>query len=115
MAYEPKILKKTGKKPEMEHLFSIVDEEGEETKYYVPKTVPYNLTLATLEVAAEAGELAAEVFAMKEILGEDGYEALLANDELEEEDFDAIAEQISTRVMGKGNRRSRRGSRKSRG
>lgn len=120
MSYEPKILKKTGKKPEMEHLFSIVETneetgEDEETKYYIPKKVPYNVTLGALDVAANAGELAAEVFAMKEVLGEDGYEALLNNDELEEEDFDAISEQISQRVLGKSNRRSRRASKKSRG
>lgn len=116
--FEPVVIEVTGKEHEKVHLFSIV-EDGETKEYFIPKEAPYNLTLAALKVAANAGPLAAQIFAMEELLGEEGFNALLDCDELTEAQFDAIADHINKLTMGESkgklNRASRRAQMRSRG
>jgi hypothetical protein len=81
--------------PEREPLFSIGDEV-----YTMLKDPPLTLAMQARNVGYERGEGYAEIFLMREMLGEDAYRALLANRSLKGPQLQAITARVSKRLFG---------------
>jgi len=100
--FEPVVVKASGAEVEEVTLFVIdeTDDGGERTEYTIPKKVKFNVTLQATEILAQRGEHAAGVWMLRELLGEDGYEALINFDDLERDDFNQICEIAANVVLG---------------
>lgn len=77
------------------HLFSIDDEE-----FHIPKKVKFNVTLKALKIFEEESEVAANNFMLVELLGQEGYDALVNFEDLEEEQFNQICAIARDIVLG---------------
>lgn len=98
--FQPVVIKRTGEEAERVHLFSIVDDDGTERAYSIPKKVKFNVSLKVTELYATEGEIAATAYMLRQLLGEEGYRALVDFDELEQDDFERICEIASNIVLG---------------
>ncbi len=112
--YEPPVLRQGGTPREVEEilLFSVVEEEpgadGEPIvhEYYVPTAVSRAFSLRTLELEASRGPAASTTYALRGILGADGYEALQSEDNnIDGEAFDAIIEAVMAIALGEAGKR----------
>lgn len=89
--------------------------DGEE--YKVPAEPPGNLALQILAIARDKGEVIASAYALEEMLGTEGFDALQNYPDLTGPQLDAVIElagrhalgDLEEGVMGKANRAARRG------
>lgn len=72
----------------------------DETPYTVPKTIPANLGLRFLQVAAHRGPGVAQIFLLEEMLGEEGLDALKACDGMTSEQFQALRDKFDALFVG---------------
>jgi hypothetical protein len=79
----------------MVDLFSI---DG--TVYQMPAKVGANLALGYMRLARTHGQEAAMGWALEKVIGTDGYTALMACDELEPTDLEAVMQVVHDNVMG---------------
>lgn len=77
------------------HLFSIDD-----TPYYIPGEVSPSFALRVLEVIERDGEAAATGFAIRTMLGDEGYDALKNHKSLTKRDLATIMNVVMSRVFG---------------
>lgn len=82
-------------KKDREDLFSIDD-----TTYSIPRKVPANVGLKAVDTVARLGEADGTRWLMIMMLGQEGWDALMAADGLEAEDLKAIQEVIRLKVFG---------------
>ncbi|WUH94561.1 hypothetical protein OG900_33395 [Streptomyces sp. NBC_00433] len=86
-------------KPEVEEervvLFYVDDVE-----YSIPKKIGRNYGLRYLRTARRQGEALASQELLEVLIGEDGYQALMDCDGLEDEDLDRIMEQLRDGALG---------------
>lgn len=87
-------------KQDREPLFSIEDKSGEVREYTIPREVPGSFTLRAMEVYRSGGDGAATPFILEEMLGEDGYAALLAAPGLTKTNLAAVTKVIRDKVLG---------------
>jgi len=76
-------------------LFSIDD-----VTYTIPNKVRVNVQLKYLYTLKTEGEMAATYEVLHELLGDDGYQALMNYDDLTEEDFNDVVQVAQKIVMG---------------
>jgi hypothetical protein len=100
----PVKLRRSGKTPEVVHLFSIEDDDGKLRKYYAKKQVGFNVTLRATRIFAERGEEAAQAYALLAVLGEEAVKALEGFDELDAKDMASIMDYAQRVVLGPGKR-----------
>jgi len=81
--------------PERVPVFKIGDEV-----YTMLKDPPLTLALKARNVGYERGEGYAEIFVMREMLGEDSYRALLDNQSLKGRQLEAITARVTRRLFG---------------
>lgn len=77
------------------HIFSIG-----ETDYYMPGEVPASLALQVLEVTELDGQQAAVSYALRTVLGDDGFDALKNHPTLKRKELSAVMDIVMARVMG---------------
>lgn len=87
--------------PEEIHAFSIGDND-----YYVPTAVPFHHSVRTMDIYAQRGEAAAVTYTLRTVLGNDGYEALMAHEGLQEEEFEAIV-RLANQIVNAGQGKAR--------
>jgi hypothetical protein len=90
---------------QMVDLFSI---DG--TAYQMPVKIGANIALGYMKLVRTHGQEAAMGWALEKVLGTDAYDALMACDDVEPEDLEAIMKAVHENVMGavevpKGKRR----------
>lgn len=99
----PKVISLTSKKDREEiktvPLFSI---DGKE--YSAPAEVPLNVGLKYGNIARRKGEEAAADYMLEQMLGEEGYEALINFDDLSEDDFKNVLEACQNIMVGAVNK-----------
>lgn len=78
------------------HAFSIDD-----TDYYVPTAVPFHHSVKAMEIFTQRGEPAAVAYTLRIVLGDEGYEALMAYEGLKEEEFEAIVK-LANQIVNAG-------------
>jgi hypothetical protein len=86
-------------KPEVEDdrvVLFYVDDEA----YSIPKKIGRNYGLRYLRTARKQGEALAAQELLETLIGEEGYEALMDCDGLEDEDLDRIMEQLRDGALG---------------
>lgn len=83
--------KPVGRQP----LFYIGDQE-----YTIPVDVPGSLTLKALDMTDQQGEVIATIWVMKQVLGEEGYKALLNAPNITKPELAAIQKVIRELVFG---------------
>lgn len=76
-------------------LFYIGDKE-----YTIPVDVPGSLTLKALDMTADQGEIIATRWVMRQVLGDDGYQALLNAPNITKPELAAITKVIRELVFG---------------
>lgn len=86
------------------HLFSLEDEGGNEEKFYGRASVSWVTSLKAAEIFASKGEAAAQAFAIKALIGQAGFDRLMAIENLDEDDFRQVLEYITTVVVGPAGR-----------
>jgi hypothetical protein len=70
------------------------------TEYTIPETVPASMSLRVLDTARRQGMEVALSLALEELLGPDGYRALLTCDALTSEHMGAIMDAVQALTMG---------------
>jgi hypothetical protein len=124
--FQPVLIHRSSKKkPDMVHLFSVIDDDTEEEReFFARRKVGFNITLRAQQIFATQGEAAAIAFSLEAVLGSENYEYLLGDHDLTDKEFEQVidyAKRVVVGPMGKeeettaGPRRSRRGSPKRRG
>lgn len=88
--YEPPVLDEGDEEddPEVERIEAF--RVGEKS-YYARTQVDFIVAVRAMEIAAQSGEAAAMAYTMREVLGDDGYQALLNLKSLHPEHFARIA------------------------
>jgi|SRR5688572_22843375 len=71
-----------------------------EKEYTIPVDVPGSLTLKALNMTAEKGEVEATVWVMRQVLGNEGYQALLNAPDITKPELAAITKVIRELVFG---------------
>lgn len=96
------VKRKNKNEVEKELLFTLpdADETVEDHEYWIPKTVPANLALVYLKAVAERGDVVAAWLMIEALLGSDAVDALIASDDLTEDDLNSILEVVSNKAMG---------------
>lgn len=107
--YEPVVIRPREEPVDELHLFSLVDDDGEEQKYFIPRRVRFNVTLATTKMLAERGEYAAGEYMIRTLIGDEAWEDLIECDDVLEEDFNKIIETARAVVLGPPERKRRGG------
>lgn len=72
----------------------------DDTAYSIPRKVGRNYGLRFLQTARKQGEAMAAQELLEILIGEDGYEALMACDALRDEDLDRIISQLRDMALG---------------
>lgn len=80
-------------------VFTISDSDGD-ADYFMPRRIPAGFSLQALEEMQEMGEVAAAAWLLKEVLGEDAYDALKGDPDLEPEQLEQIVSTVTQHVMG---------------
>lgn len=71
-----------------------------EKEYTIPVDVPGSLTLKALDMTATEGEVIATRWVMRQVLGDDGYKALLTHPDITKRELAAITKVVRELVFG---------------
>lgn len=82
-------------------LFSITQDDGSVDEYFIPKVAPVSLTLKVLRVLGNKGEMLAGAYLIEQILGEEGYEALINCEGLTGDALEQITQAAMSTVVGR--------------
>lgn len=96
MAFEPVIIE--AREPvevEQIHVFTIGGVD-----YHMPAEVPPSISLEAVEVLRQEGQAVASAWVLEEVLGHDGYEALITCRDMTKAELDYIVNGIMDHVSG---------------
>jgi hypothetical protein len=95
-AVEPIVLDADGDEDDVEeiHVFTLNGKD-----YFMPTVASFHTAIRTMEIYASKGEAAATAYQLRELLGDEGYEALINYPRLRAEDFNRICELASDIVL----------------
>lgn len=80
-------------------VFSIQDDAGT-ADYYMPGRIPAGLALQALDQMQGMGEAAGAAWLLREVLGDDAYEALSEDPDLEPDQLKQITAMVTQHVLG---------------
>jgi hypothetical protein len=98
--FAPVVITKDAGEVEQVLLFSMVEDDGEQRDFYIPKKVKFTLTLQAADVLEEKGETAAGIWMLKKLIGEEGFKAIAYSDDVTEEQFNQVVEIATNIVLG---------------
>lgn len=98
----PPVLRRKQKEGEVDKtlIFTTVDDDGNETPYYIENRARPNLSYGYMRRIRQVGQAEAESWMMEKVLGNDAMEALEEMDDLDPEDDKALRERIRDITMG---------------
>lgn len=99
-SFEPIVITKATEPIEEVLLFSITEDDGERRDFYIPKKVKFAFSLRFMEMVEERGENAAGIWMLRQLLGDEGYEAIRDCDDVTQEQFERIVEIATAIVAG---------------
>lgn len=85
-------------RPEEEEMVTLFKLDGEE--YQVPASPRANFALQILAIARDKGEVIASAYALEEMLGVEGFEALQSYEELTADQLNAVIELAGKHALG---------------